>query len=982
MKRTPAQFAINVGLVVLALTFCPLAYAQEGKTPSPEAARFFETKVRPILAEHCFRCHGPEKQKGHLRVDSRGSLLQGGELGAAIVPGDAEKSLLIKAIRQTDPEFKMPPSGKLNADQINDIARWVGMGAPWPGSEKNPVKLVKKTEKEITDKDREHWSFQPIKRPPTPSVKNAAWVANPIDAFIAAKLDGKSLAPNPPATKTEVVRRLYYNLTGLPPTPQEVEAFMNDPSPRAYENLADKLLASPRFGEKWARHWLDVVRYAETNSYERDNPKPHIWRYRDYVIRSFNDEKPYNVFLREQLAGDEIPNAGPDQFIATGFYRLGIWDDEPSDPLQARFDGLDDIVATVGQGILGITVDCARCHDHKIDPILQKDYYRLLSFFHNINHFRNGGPTDEIPIFTSASAKDALAKEMARIEARRGQLQTKVDAIETEFQKAGQGKVNFPEKSPIGDLKYRFFRDTWNKLPDFDSIKHEDAGTLPSGFFDLAPRTRNESFGFVYDGSIQIPARGTYTFYLDSDDGSRLILGDKTIAEHDGIHGVGKEKSATVELPKGPMPIRLEYFQAQSGYGLYVAWSGPTFTRQLLSAAPDSKNSSGDFNTAFKNQGAEILGQKRVKEYQALKKELATLKNPTLASVSEKALGVTESGPRPPETFVLTRGNPGSPAAKVEPSFPTVLGAAVPIIPETRNGAKSSGRRTVLADWITSRDNQLTARVIVNRLWQNHFGRGIVRSPNNFGTQGDRPTHPELLDWLASELIASDWSLKHVHRLIVNSNAYKMSSRGRPEALKADPTNDLFWRFDMRRLSGEEIRDSILAVSGNLNPKMFGPGVYPEIPKEVLAGQSVPGRGWGKSPPEEQARRSIYVHVKRSLLLPILDAFDLAETDRSAPTRFASTQPTQALLMLNSDFSNKQATIFAERLRREAGDDLTKQVRLGLSLTTSRSPTGAEVRLGMDLVTSLTRDEGATSEAALRYFCLMALNLNEFVYLD
>ena len=270
----------------------------------------------------------------------------------------------------------------------------------------------------------------------------------------------------------------------------------------------------------------------------------------------------------------------------------------------------------------------------------------------------------------------------------------------------------------------------------------------------------------------------------------------------------------------------------------------------------------------------------------------------------------------------------------------------------------------------------------VNRLWQNHFGRGIVRSSNNFGFQGDRPTHPELLDWLASELIDSGWSLRHIHRLIVNSNTYKMSSRAQPEALKADPTNDLFWRFDMRRLSAEEIRDSVLAVSGNLNPKMFGPGVYPEIPKEVLAGQSVPGRGWGKSPPEDQARRSIYVHVKRSLLLPILDAFDLAETDRSAPTRFASTQPTQALLMLNSGFSNKQADIFAERLRREAGDDLKNQVRLGLKLTTSRNPTDTEIRLGVDLVTSLARDEGASPQDALRYFCLMALNLNEFVYLD
>jgi mono/diheme cytochrome c family protein len=738
------------GLAILIGLVAATAQAQE-KTSSPEAIRFFESKVRPLLADQCFKCHGADKQRGHLRADSRSALLQGGDLGPAIVPGDAEKSLLIKAVRHADPDFKMPPSSKLSREQIDDLAKWIALGAPWPGSDNN-VKVVKKAEKEVTDKDRQHWAFQPIKRPALPAVKNEAWAANPIDAFIAARLEAKSLAPNPAASKTELIRRLTYNLTGLPPTPQDVNDFIKNTSPRAYEDLVNKLLASPRFGEKWARHWLDIVRYAETNSYERDNPKPHVWRYRDYVIRAMNDDKPFDVFLREQIAGDEMPQAGPDQFIATGFYRLGVWDDEPTDRLQARYDGLDDIVATVGQGILGLTIDCARCHDHKIDPIPQKDYYKLLSFFHNINHFRNGGPTDEMPL------------------------------------------------------------------------------------------------------------------------------------------------------------------------------------------------------NADKN--------------------------------AEKALIVSEAGPAAPATFVLMRGNPGAQGAKVEPGFPLALTTAAPKIPEPAKGAKSTGRRSVLADWLTSRDNALTARVIVNRLWQHHFGRGIVRSTNNFGVQGDRPTHPELLDYLASELIDNGWSLKHIHRLITQSNAYKMSSRGQPDALKIDPANDLFWRFDMRRLSAEEVRDSILAVSGNLNLKMQGPGVYPEIPREVLAGQSAPGRGWGKSTPEEQARRSVYVHVKRSLIVPILESFDVAETDRSAPTRFSSTQPTQALLMLNSAFIGKQAEIFAERLRREAGNDIDGQVRLGLNLATSREPTQAEVRRGVDLINILARENGANSATALHYFCLMALNLNEFMYLD
>ncbi len=348
----------------------------------------------------------------------------------------------------------------------------------------------------------------------------------------------------------------------------------------------------------------------------------------------------------------------------------------------------------------------------------------------------------------------------------------------------------------------------------------------------------------------------------------------------------------------------------------------------------------------------------------------------------EMALCVTEAGPRAPDTFVLARGNAHTPGDKVEPGFLSVLGTPSPSIPTPPPGARTTGRRTALADWLTAPDNPLTARVMANRVWQYHFGRGIVRSPSNFGTQGDKPTHPELLDWLAAEFVRAGWRLKPLHRLIMTSNAYRMSSRGNTEALAKDPTNDLFWRFDMRRLTAEEIRDSVHAVSGNLNLKMYGPGFYTEIPPEVLAGQSVPGKGWGKSPPEEVGRRSVYVHVKRSLLTPILESFDQAELDRSSPVRFATTQPTQALAMLNSAYLNKEAGVLAARLRREAGDDLTKQVGLALRLVTSRSPSREEVERGVDLIGELKTRDGLSDDAALKSFCLVALNLNEFVYLD
>jgi len=949
------------------------------KPPSPQAVQFFEAKVRPVLVEHCLKCHGDvKKPKADLRLDSLGAMISGGDQGPALVPGNPAKSLLIKAISYEDSELKMPPAKKLTREQIGDLTEWVKMGAPWPGAEKAATGGIRKADAQITEKDRSHWSFQPVQRPNIPAVKNKAWVANPIDAFILAGLEAKGLEPNPPADKRELIRRVYYDLTGLPPTPAQVEAFLADTSPKAYENLIDTLLASPHYGEKWARHWLDLVRFAETTSYERDNPKPNAWRYRDYVIRSFNQDKPYDRFLREQLAGDEIAPDDNDALIATGYYRLGIWDDEPSDPLQARYDGLDDLVATTGQVFLGLTVDCARCHNHKIDPIPQKDYYRLLAFFQNINPYSGGGPGDLKPILSSSDRR-AFEEKVRNLENQRNQIQAELTSLEKQFRHAfEEGRKTFFGGGDLDDLKYKFYRDSWTKLPDFGPLKFEDEGKLPNNLFDLGPRTRNEAFGFVFDGYLVVPQPGLYNFFLDSDDGSRLTVDDRKILEYDGIHELGKEKTVAVMLPQGRLPIKLEYFQNVAKLGLMVAWSGSGFERRLLSTT--SKESPPDFARLIEREGEHVLGLAGMSQYKKLKKTLAALKNQKVET--DMALCVSEAGPVFPDTFVLIRGNPNVKGDKVEPGFPQVISKTLPEIPKAKTGGKTSGRRIILADWLASKVNPLPARVMVNRVWQYHFGRGIVRSSNDFGFQGTRPTHPELLDWLASEFMAQDWRFKPLHRMILTSNAYRMSSKGNPKALAVDPANDSFWRFDMRRLSAEEIRDSILAVSGNLNLKMFGPGVYPEIPPEVLAGQSVPGRGWGKSTPEEQARRSIYIHVKRSLLYPLLESFDVAEADRSTPVRFSTTQPTQALGMLNGDFLNKQAKLFAERLRREAGPEVSAQVRQALRLATSRVPSENEIRQGVDLIAALQSRDGASPNGALNAFCLLVLNLNEFVYLD
>lgn len=739
---------------------------------SREAIRFFEAKIRPLLAANCFQCHGAAKHEDNLRLDSRAGVFAGGDLGPAVVPGKPDESLLIQAVKHS-PDLSMPPQKQLSGEAIHDLSVWVQSGAYWPDDSDQPPATPGRR-MQITARDRAHWAFQPVRRPQIPTAESiakasgrkpadadrdyAAFVRNPIDGFILAKLEARGLSPNPPANPRQLIRRVCYDLTGLPPTPAEVEAFAADPSPRAYAALVDRLLNSPHYGEKWGRHWLDIVRYAETNSYERDNPKPNVWRYRDYVIRSLNADKPYDQFVREQLAGDEFTPPTADSIIATGYYRLGIWDDEPVDRELARYDGLDDIVATTGQAFLGLTVDCARCHDHKIDPIPQRDYYKLLSFFHNITPYVNGGPTDE----------------------------------------------------------------------------------------------------------RQIPA---------------------TAAER-------------------------------------------------------------------------------------------------AAHLQPMALCVSETGRQAPDTFVLLRGSPRNRGDEVEPGFFEVLGDETAHVSAMPSGVNSTGRRSALANWIASPKNPLTARVMVNRIWEYHFGRGIVRSPNNFGLQGDRPTHPELLDWLADEFVRDGWRLKPIHRLIVMSNAYRMSSVGNAQALADDPANDLFWRFDMRRLTAEEIRDSILAVSGQLNLQMHGPPVYPEMAAQVLNTQNHPGDDWHTSAPDQQCRRSIYIHEKRSMLMPLLEAFDLSETEKSNPVRFTTIPPTQSLQMLNGEFVNSQATAFARRLRREAGENLHEQVRLALNLVTDRPPTVAEIDRGMKLIDRLRSRDGASAGTALRLFCLMTLNMNEFVYID
>jgi mono/diheme cytochrome c family protein len=796
------------------LAFLGLGVGQARAGESPQELAFFETRIRPLFAEHCYECHSARasKPKGGLRLDSREGLLKGGDSGPAIVPGDPENSLLIKAIRYSNPDLQMPPKkGKLPDARIDDLVAWVRAGAAWP-KEAAAGTAAGGAAFEITDKDREYWAFRPVRRPEPPSVKSRNWVANPIDAFVLAELEAKGVAPNPAASRRELARRVYFDLLGLPPRPSEVSAFVNDPSPETYPKLIDGLLARPEYGERWARHWLDVVRYAQSNGYERDGEKPLAWRYRDYVISAFNEDKPYDRFVQEQIAGDELPDATADSVAATGFQRLGVWDDEPDDKTMAEFDELDDVVSTTGTAFLGLTLGCARCHDHKFDPISQTDYYQFLAFFRNVR------PNEDA----------------------------------------------------------RFSLDSPNYVP-------------------LAAPANVRSW--VSDRSFHIQA-------LES-----------------------QIACAVEETGKAKLQQELKTLNAEK----------PPF---------------------------------------------------------EWALAVREAGCKAPVTHVLVRGNPRSPGREVEPAFLTVLGGAKPVLPPPGAYRPSTGRRLALAQWITSRENPLTARVAVNRVWQHHFGQGLVKTPSDFGHAGSGPSHSQLLDWLAAEFMDSGWSLKRLHRLILLSNTYQMSSRNDreqpgsrptegnevnkelpgtafslvpsvrtgPASVQAiDPDDQLLWRQRLRRLDSEAVRDSILAVSGELNHAMGGRGFFPHLAGEVLAGESRPGLDWEISSAQELARRSIYIFIRRTMLVPFLEAFDYNNTSSPLAERPVTTVAPQALMLLNSDWTQDRAQAFADRLAREAGTDAQARVRLAYELALGRAPTPDETRVALDFLCRQSQAQDAIS---------------------
>jgi hypothetical protein len=735
----------------LPVLFLPLACAALPALAADDASRaaaaFFEKEVRPILVNRCFECHSENKQKGGLRVDHLSYLKTGGDTGPVLVPGAPEKSALMEAVRYTNEDFQMPPAnkgGKMPDAEISILEKWIQMGAPWPDDGKKQVAM---TGSGFTEEQRNHWAFQPLAKVSPPSA-GANWARNDIDRFIAKRQAAQGLTPAPEADRHELVRRVYFDLHGLPPTREQVAAFVNDPHSRAYENLVDELLASPRYGERWAQHWLDLVRYAESDGYNQDAYRPAAWPYRDYVIRSLNDDKPYDRFVREQLAGDEMAPDDPDVLIATAFLRQPVYEYNLRD-VRGQWDLiLTDLTDTAGELFFGLSMGCARCHNHKFDPILQKDYYRLRAFFEPVQW------RDDLTLVTPAE-KNAFAEKQAAWEEATASIRARIDALTKSAidARVERWRVSFPE--------------------DVQAALHKPA------------------------------------------------------AQRDALE---KQVAGLCE-------------------------------RQLTYAR-------GEFNAA-----KDLKSDEAKAEYQALQEALKKFDHLRPKALPE-AFVATDADAIAPATRMLTRQG----EQVIEPGFVSIVDTKAPLIVPTTT---STGRRKALADWITRPENPLSTRVIVNRVWQYHFGRGIVATASDFGKLGELPTHPELLDALTRQFIASGWRFKSLHREILLSATYRQTARREPDATaaKVDPLNRFLWRFPPRRLDAEEVRDALLAVSGEIDLNAGGP--------------AADGNG---------TRRSIYTRKKRNSPNELLRALDMPAGFASVSERQSTTTPTQALQLLNGEW--------------------------------------------------------------------------------
>ncbi len=940
-RRVGVRVAVTLGLPV------SLAFGQ-----AANPADFFEKKIRPIFADNCQGCHNPELKTGGLDLSTPESFANGGQSGPIVSPDNPAGSRLLRVVSYEE-KLKMPPRMKLGDPQIAALREWVMAGAPWPGAEATlPTSIEEQRagtrETPFTEEQRNFWAFQPVNDPAPPEVRRESWVQSPIDRFVLARLEQEGLAPASPADKLTLLRRATFDLTGLPPTEEEIARFTADASPDAFERVVTRLLASPRHGERWGRHWLDVARYADSTGNDEDHRYPHAWRYRDYVIAAFNEDTPYDQFVREQIAGDLLPSDDPDGvnrrgIVATGFLALGPKALAQRDKDKMLYDVYDEQMDVVTKAFMGLTVTCARCHDHKFDPILTKDYYSLAGIFASTRSFR-------FPrVFVSKPWVTPLAPE----EEYQGYLRHR-DAIAAK---------RFEIDDIVGEHLERHNRRLVGSLAKY-----------------MAAARR------LYHDATN-PAATAADERLDEDVLSRWVSYLEPRTDDDRSHLSDWRSAPEQELPKIALAYQGRFEEiACEWHETMRRW------RQAVKRAVKDKNmpppdrpkfdpeedrffhdvhfaEGGPFTLSEQEQDA-VIPAPTAAAVAGLRQELKHLEA-TLPPEPELASSVAEGDVVQQKVFI--RGDHHNPGEPVSRGFPAILGrwGEPPV-------AQGSGR-LALAEWLTRDDHPLTARVMMNRIWHWHFGEGLVRSPNNFGKLGERPTHPELLDYLAKRFVEGGWSVKKMHRLLMLSSTYQMSSEATADTLAKDRENKLLTRFERRRLDIEAIRDGLLAIDGSLDLEMGGTlqsgyGTDRENSNDRLSLN-----------PEKVNRRLVYLPLRRANLPTLLNLFDFGDATTTTGKRSGTNVAPQALFMMNSEFVAARARNLARKLLDDdSGPENAQRLERAYLITLNRPPESHEIESGLAYLDRLGSRASGSMEGldAWQSLCRVLMASNEFIYLE
>jgi hypothetical protein len=933
LRTRTAVWALLAGWSVLAVGGLPAQPGGPAKPPavSAQAAEFFEARIRPVLADNCFSCHGPKRQRADLRLDTAAGLRKGGESGPVIVPGHPEKSRLIQAVHRTG-ELKMPPRAGLSPQAVADLTAWVKMGAPWPGG--GAV-----VQEPAADAWKKHWAFRPVKKPAVPQVPGLPADASPVDAFLASALRAKGLSLSPPADRHTLLRRVTFDLIGLPPTAEEVEAFEKDASPDAFAKVVDRLLASPHYGERWGRHWLDVARYADTKGYvfQEERRYAYSYTYRDYVIKAFNEDRPYDRFVLEQLAADRL-GGDPQALAAMGFLTLG------RRFLNNPHDIIDDRIDTVTRGLLGLTVACARCHDHKFDPIPTTDYYSLYGVF------ASSVEPKELPLLGRpprtpaylAFEKELKAREknladalqaqreaaLARFRARAADYLLAAQDATRRTGAAAQQPLGAGELSrPMVKRWEMFLAETRKGHNPVLAPWHAFAALPQKEFAAKAPAVAAR---IAANADPQRPiSRPVARAFAGAPPASQRDVAARYAAVFAEVEKLWQKAQPAKVLPD-PHDEAIRQLLYAPGGPVYVP---PDATFRFLDRAARDKL------TALR---------KRIDQFRAS------------SPVAPPRAMVLQDLPQPVTPHVFLRGNPNNPGPAVPRQFLGVLAG-----PQRKPFTEGSGRLE-LARAIASKDNPLTARVLVNRVWLHHFGKGLVQTASDFGLRSESPSHPELLDYLAWRFTEDGWSVKRLHRLILLSRAYQQGSQDRADGQRVDPENRLLWRMNRRRLDFEALRDGLLAVSGSLDRAAGGPAV--DITKAPFTG-----------------RRTVYGFIDRQNLPGLFRTFDFASPDTSAGERHTTTVPQQALFLLNSPFVLQQARTLVRQPDVAGAPAGVARLQKLYRRVYGRAADRDEVALGLRYLEAARAEPGPAGAPGLdaweRYAQVLLL-ANEFAFVD